>query len=149
MVQGYGWLDALVSAVTLATAAIPEEFPVAFTFFLGLGVYRLARRHALVRRAVTVENMGRAILVGGGPAPGINAVIGAATIRAELEGMDVIGVRDRIRVADGVPRLPTGMDAFTRKPEAIAAYERALQLTTQQPERRFLLRRLAGLKGRS
>lgn len=57
--QGYGWLDALVSAVTLATAAIPEEFPVAFTFFLGLGVYRLARRHALVRRAVSVENIGR------------------------------------------------------------------------------------------
>jgi P-type Ca2+ transporter type 2C len=59
LVQGYGWLDAVVSAVTLATAAIPEEFPVAFTFFLGLGVYRLARRHALVRRAVTVENIGR------------------------------------------------------------------------------------------
>jgi ATP-dependent phosphofructokinase / diphosphate-dependent phosphofructokinase len=35
-----------------------------------------------------------AILVGGGPAPGINSVIGAATIRAILEGMDVIGVRD-------------------------------------------------------
>jgi ATP-dependent phosphofructokinase / diphosphate-dependent phosphofructokinase len=35
-----------------------------------------------------------AILVGGGPAPGINSVIGAATIRAALEGMDVIGVRD-------------------------------------------------------
>ena len=35
-----------------------------------------------------------AILVGGGPAPGINAVIGAATIRAVLEGMDVVGIRD-------------------------------------------------------
>jgi ATP-dependent phosphofructokinase / diphosphate-dependent phosphofructokinase len=35
-----------------------------------------------------------AVLVGGGPAPGINAVIGAATIRAVLEGMDVMGVRD-------------------------------------------------------
>ena len=35
-----------------------------------------------------------AILVGGGPAPGINSVIGAATIRAALEGMEVIGVRD-------------------------------------------------------
>ena len=35
-----------------------------------------------------------AILVGGGPAPGINAVIGAATIRAALEGMDVVGIRD-------------------------------------------------------
>ena len=35
-----------------------------------------------------------AILVGGGPAPGINSVIGAATIRARLEGLEVIGVRD-------------------------------------------------------
>jgi len=35
-----------------------------------------------------------ALLVGGGPAPGINAVIGAATIRAELEGLEVVGVRD-------------------------------------------------------
>ena len=57
--QGHGWLDAFVSAVTLAVAALPEEFPVAFTFFLGLGVYRLARRQALVRRAVSVENIGR------------------------------------------------------------------------------------------
>lgn len=35
-----------------------------------------------------------AILVGGGPAPGINSVIGAATIRAAVEGVDVIGIRD-------------------------------------------------------
>jgi Ca2+-transporting ATPase len=57
--QGYGWLDALVSAVTLASAALPEEFPLVFTFFLGVGVYRLARARALVRRAVAVENIGR------------------------------------------------------------------------------------------
>jgi len=35
-----------------------------------------------------------AILVGGGPAPGINSVIGAATIRGVLEGVDVIGIED-------------------------------------------------------
>ncbi|TNF59873.1 MAG: cation-transporting P-type ATPase [Burkholderiales bacterium] len=57
--QGHGWIDALLSAVTLAVAAIPEEFPVVYTFFLGVGVFRLARRHALVRRAVAVENIGR------------------------------------------------------------------------------------------
>ncbi len=57
--QGYGWLDALLSAATLAIAAIPEEFPVVFTFFLGVGIYRLAQKQALVRRAVSVENIGR------------------------------------------------------------------------------------------
>ncbi len=35
-----------------------------------------------------------AILVGGGPAPGINSVIAAATIRASLEGVEVIGIED-------------------------------------------------------
>ena len=35
-----------------------------------------------------------AILVGGGPAPGINSVISAATIRSQLEGVDVLGIRD-------------------------------------------------------
>ena len=35
-----------------------------------------------------------AILVGGGPAPGINAVISAATIEAINEGFQVLGVRD-------------------------------------------------------
>jgi 6-phosphofructokinase len=35
-----------------------------------------------------------AILVGGGPAPGINSVIGAATIRSVLERVEVVGIRD-------------------------------------------------------
>ncbi len=35
-----------------------------------------------------------AILVGGGPAPGINSVISAATIRAVLSGAEVIGIKD-------------------------------------------------------
>ena len=35
-----------------------------------------------------------AILVGGGPAPGINSVIAAATIRARLSGVEVLGVED-------------------------------------------------------
>ncbi len=34
-----------------------------------------------------------AILVGGGPAPGINSVIGAATIRALLQGVEVLGIQ--------------------------------------------------------
>lgn len=35
-----------------------------------------------------------AILVGGGPAPGINSVIGAATIRCALRGFEVVGIHD-------------------------------------------------------
>ena len=43
-----------------------------------------------------------AILVGGGPAPGINSVIGAATIRAALEGVEVLGIKDGFKwIMDG------------------------------------------------
>ncbi len=57
--QGHGAVDAFLSAVTLAVAALPEEFPLVLTFFLAVGVYRLGQRQALVRRAVAVENIGR------------------------------------------------------------------------------------------
>src|SRR5690242_5598324 len=43
----------------------------------------------------TAPRNGRlALLVGGGPAPGINGVISAVTIEARNQGMDVIGLRD-------------------------------------------------------
>ncbi len=38
-----------------------------------------------------------AILVGGGPAPGINAVISAATIEARNRGFEVVGIREGFR----------------------------------------------------
>lgn len=58
-IQGFGIIDALLSAAVLAIAALPDEFPVVFTFFLGLGVFRLAQKNALVRQAVSIENIGR------------------------------------------------------------------------------------------
>lgn len=50
------------------------------------------------------------ILVGGGPSPGINAVISAATIEARNQGLRVLGIRDGFRTlvqgaADGVREL--------------------------------------------
>ena len=58
-----------------------------------------------------------AILVGGGPAPGINSVIGAATIRARLEGIEVIGVRDGFEwlMKGDISRvIPLTIDAVSR-----------------------------------
>src|SRR5262250_2551843 len=58
-----------------------------------------------------------AILVSGGPAPGINSVIGAATIRSALEGVDVVGVRDGfewIMRGDVEHVVPLGIDDVSR-----------------------------------
>lgn len=43
---------------------------------------------------MSTQHKKMAILVGGGPAPGINSVIGAATIRGILSGAEVIGIQD-------------------------------------------------------
>src|SRR6266571_9254305 len=58
-----------------------------------------------------------AILVGGGPAPGINSVIGAATIRARLEEIHVVGLRDGfewIMRGDIDHVIPLTIDAVSR-----------------------------------
>jgi 6-phosphofructokinase 1 len=58
-----------------------------------------------------------AILVGGGPAPGINSVISAATIRCELEGVEVVGIRDGFEwiMQGNIDRVtPLTIDAVSR-----------------------------------
>ncbi len=52
------WLQALLAAITLAIANIPEEFPVVLAVFLALGAWRMARHRALVRRAGAIEALG-------------------------------------------------------------------------------------------
>ncbi|MGZ6123501.1 MAG: diphosphate--fructose-6-phosphate 1-phosphotransferase [Myxococcales bacterium] len=57
------------------------------------------------------------ILVGGGPAPGINSVIGAATIRGLLEGVEVIGIKDGFdRIMRGATdaAMPLAMEKVSR-----------------------------------
>ena len=54
---------AIIAGVSLAMAAIPEEFPMVFTLYLGLGAWRLARDRALVRRLAGVETLGAASVI--------------------------------------------------------------------------------------
>jgi 6-phosphofructokinase 1 len=58
-----------------------------------------------------------AILVGGGPAPGINSVISAATIKAINEGFDVVGIQDGFKWLvrrDTSYARPLGIDDVSR-----------------------------------
>src|SRR5215218_10247676 len=57
--------------------------------------FRLTRRRTAERiRASMSAGKRLGILVGGGPAPGINTVISSAAIEAINEGFDVVGVQD-------------------------------------------------------
>lgn len=57
------WLEGLLAAVTLAMAALPEEFPVVLTVFLALGARRLSGRRVLTRRVAAIEALGAATVL--------------------------------------------------------------------------------------
>ncbi|HEU4642045.1 MAG TPA: cation-translocating P-type ATPase [Gemmatimonadaceae bacterium] len=61
--RGAGWAAAAIAGVSLAIAAIPEEFPMVYTLYLSVGAWRLARGKALVRRLAGVETLGSTTVI--------------------------------------------------------------------------------------
>ena len=63
ILRGQGILDMFMTAVSLAVAAIPEGLTMVVTVILALGMQRMVRSHAIIKRLSAVETLGSTTVI--------------------------------------------------------------------------------------
>ncbi|MBI4175158.1 cation-transporting P-type ATPase [Candidatus Berkelbacteria bacterium] len=127
LLQGRDLSTALITTIALAIAVIPEGLPIMVTLMLAVGMERLARRQASIRRLDAVETLGSVTVAAidktgtlttghlrvaevHGREPGV--ILTAALLASDV-GRSLTGVTDPLEVAIADHALELGIDVAT------------------------------------
>lgn len=105
-IQGRETTEMIMASIALAVAAIPEGLPAVVTIALSVGVVRMARTNALIRKLPSVETLGACSVI-------CSDKTGTLT-HNEMTVVRLYANRQEIGVS-GAGYEPTGM--FTKNPE--------------------------------
>ena len=112
--EGEKLSDMFIAAVAIAVSAIPEGLPVAVTIAMAIGVNRMARQNAIVRKLPSVETLGSTTIIGSDKTGTLTK--NEMTVRLIFDGM-------RTYEVSGVGYEPSGIITHEAQQVDMAACE--------------------------
>jgi magnesium-transporting ATPase (P-type) len=119
LVHHFGVADMFLAAVSMAVAAIPEGLPAVMTITLALGVQRMARHQAIVRRLPAVEALGSVTVI---------CTDKTGTLTKNEMTVQRVLTADKMFVVSGAGYAPLGGFVLDGKDIAINEFDETLEL---------------------